>query len=136
MGRDTYTIGTTSELSPAYAKKNAMNEAVRYCESLGKEIMPVQTKEGSHRDAFGDNLATFDYTFRCLFPGDPQLTRPELRDPTININVATTSDSVPDKQPDSDLYTELRKLDRLRNDGIITDQEFDAQKRRILEKQK
>jgi len=34
----------------------------------------------------------------------------------------------------SDVYDELKKLDELRKSGIITDQEFDAQKKKILER--
>lgn len=33
-----------------------------------------------------------------------------------------------------DLYTELMKLDQLRKDGIITDQEFETQKKKLLER--
>jgi len=33
----------------------------------------------------------------------------------------------------SDVYSELRKLDGLRKDGIITEEEFQAQKKKILE---
>jgi hypothetical protein len=34
----------------------------------------------------------------------------------------------------SDVYVELKKLDELRKTGIITDQEFDAQKKKILDR--
>lgn len=33
----------------------------------------------------------------------------------------------------SDLHAELRKLDELRKDGVITDDEFQAEKKKILE---
>jgi hypothetical protein len=138
IGQDTYSISTTSELSPAYAKKNAMNEALKYCQSLGKEIMPMQMKEGTHRDTFGDNLATFDYTFRCLAAGDPQLGRPELKDPTVNVNITDSSPGdrrVTESKSQDDLYTQLVSLDRLRNEGIISDEEFEEQKRRVLASQ-
>jgi uncharacterized lipoprotein YajG len=35
----------------------------------------------------------------------------------------------------SDVYDEIKKLDELRKAGLITDQEFDAQKKKILERQ-
>jgi hypothetical protein len=35
-----------------------------------------------------------------------------------------------------DLYTELKKLDELRKDGIITAEEFQAQKTKLLEQKK
>jgi putative hemolysin len=78
MGPDTFTIATSSELSPAYAKKAAITEASQYCQSQGKQMMPVQTSQGGHVDAFGENLATYDFVFRCLVEGDPDLDRPTL----------------------------------------------------------
>ncbi len=133
MGPDTYTIGTTSELSPAFAKKQAMKEAVAYCQSQGKEVMPLQTQSGAHRDAFGDNLATFDYTFRCLDRGDKDLGRPKLKNPAVDINVDQNIKSNIDTSSEADLYTELRKLDQLKKDEIITEEEFQTQKKKILE---
>jgi putative oligomerization/nucleic acid binding protein len=47
---------------------------------------------------------------------------------------AMSSPSVPASPPQKeDIYSELTKLDELRKKGIITDAEFDAQKRKILE---
>lgn len=134
VGPDTYTISTTSELSPAYAKKSAMSEAVKYCQSQGKEIMPVTTRTGSHMDSFGDNLATFDYTFRCLERGDKQLGRPELKNRAVDINVNNKVSGKVETDTKSDLYTELKKLDQLRKDGILSEKEFQTQKKKILEK--
>ena len=34
---------------------------------------------------------------------------------------------------ESDIYTELRKLDELRKDGVITDEEFAVRKKKILD---
>lgn len=95
--------------------------------------MPMQTQHGSHRDAFGDNLATFDYTFRCLNPGDQDLGRPELKNPAVEINVDQKTENAGGAGSQSDLYTELKKLDQLRQDGILTEEEFQAQKKKILE---
>ena len=139
IGPDTYTIATSSEISPAWAKKSALKDAEKYCQSQGKYIMPFQSRTGSHVDSVGDNIATYDFTFRCLAANDPDLTRPELRDPTTNINVdenvrildETANRGVDDS---SDLYTELQKLDQLRKDGILTEEEFQQQKKKVLEK--
>ena len=101
-------------------------------------MMPMQTQSGSHRDSFGDNIATYDFTFRCLAAGDPDLGRPELKDPTTNINVnengKISDETTNSGDKDFDLYTELQKLDDLRQRGILTDEEFQEQKRKLLEK--
>jgi hypothetical protein len=39
---------------------------------------------------------------------------------------------VSQKQATDDLYTELTKLDDLRKKGILTDEEFQAQKKKLL----
>jgi hypothetical protein len=139
IGPDTYTIGTSNEISPAWAKKSALKDAEEYCQSKGQYVMPIQSRTGGHVDSMGDNIATYDFTFRCLAANDPELTRPELRDPTTNINVnenVRISDETANRgsKDDSDLYTELQKLDQLRKDGILTEEEFQQQKKKVLEK--
>jgi hypothetical protein len=52
-------------------------------------------------------------------------------------NLTTTNVRTEDKiitKGDTDLYTELTKLDELRKNGIITEEEFEAQKKKVLEK--
>lgn len=79
IGKDTYTISTSNELSPAYAKRAALTEANDFCAQQGKYLVPVNTTQGSHVDSFGDNLATFDFTFRSVAEGDPEIQRPNPR---------------------------------------------------------
>ena len=47
------------------------------------------------------------------------------KDPTVNINTTSTSTQ-------KDLYTELTKLKALLYSGAITQEEYDAQKRKLL----
>lgn len=61
--------------------------------------------------------------------------------PCINQAIAFLQTKIPtDKKEESNkspnLYTELTKLDDLRKKGILTEEEFQAQKKLILEKQK
>lgn len=79
MGREIYMISTSNEISPAYAKRAALTEANEYCGKLGKQIVPLSTNSGAHRDAFGDNIATFDFTFRCVSENDPEFQRPTMQ---------------------------------------------------------
>jgi len=141
IGPDTYTISTSNEISPAWAKKRALEDADKHCRSIGKFIMPMQERGGSHVDTFGDNIATYDFTFRCLGANDPMLSRPELKDPTLNVkidqNVSMTSNlEKAQKNENIDLYTELQKLDQLRQQGILTEEEFQELKRSAIEKHK
>lgn len=79
LGPDTYTISTSNEISPAYAKKAAITEASEFCQKQGKHMVPLNVRQGAHVDAFGDNIATYDYNFRCVAEDDPELARPNMR---------------------------------------------------------
>jgi hypothetical protein len=48
------------------------------------------------------------------------------------ILTARTERSPSKAQIDGDLYEKLNKLDALRKSGVLTEQEFDAQKRKLL----
>jgi hypothetical protein len=86
MGPDTFTISTSSELSPAYAKRSALTEANRFCQTRGEFMQPMHESRGAHRDSFGDNHATYDFVFRCLPADDPERQRPTVtRDPDVVI---------------------------------------------------
>jgi hypothetical protein len=50
---------------------------------------------------------------------------------SIEINSAASRPGKP-FQEQNDLYTELMKLDDLRKRGILTDEEFEAQKAKLL----
>jgi len=78
------------------------------------------------------------YTFRdgllvkidkTWFP--PQKTEDLSRSPQMTAPTAPTASTAPTAP--SDVYTELRKLDALRKDGIITEEEFQVQKKKILD---
>jgi outer membrane protein assembly factor BamE (lipoprotein component of BamABCDE complex) len=53
-------------------------------------------------------------------------------DSTKNPMIEVKTDSKVKIDSSGDLYTELKKLDELKKQGIITDQEFDTQKAKLL----
>jgi hypothetical protein len=77
-----------------------------------------------------------EYQFRLVPAGDPDASKAVLvpRADVVIESHQTTSAEPQEKQPD--LYTELTKLDDLRKRGLLTDAEFDAQKKKLLEKQR
>lgn len=58
------------------------------------------------------------------------------KNPTVEVRTESKvqSDSKVKIDDSGALYIELKKLDELRKQGIITDQEFEAQKKKVLEK--
>jgi hypothetical protein len=59
--------------SGSYQKAKVMQEAAEYCKSIGKEMLPISTKQNDV--SFGKTPAA-EVQFRCLSPGDPELQRP------------------------------------------------------------
>ncbi len=79
-GPDTYTV--TERLAPVRgggteAQRIAMTEANTFCEQQGRRFLPLSMSDpGNLSNPYGPTGYTV--TFRCLPPGDPELTRPQL----------------------------------------------------------
>lgn len=78
MGPDTYMIANSEWgfSSGSYQKAKAMNEASEYCKSIGKELLPISSRQNDV--SFGKTPAA-EVQFKCLPPGDPELKRPTLQ---------------------------------------------------------
>lgn len=118
----------------AALKAGVIKEANEFAESQGKVAIPLASHE---TPVYPGHFATFEYQFRVVDKNDPEARRTSLvpradvvieKTEKISADVRTKEDKAPD------LYTELTKLDDLRKKGIITDDEFAVQKKRLLEK--
>ena len=56
--------------------------------------------------------------------------------PAQKIELDVRSEQKITSAPTGDLYSELKKLDELRKDGILSEEEFQAQKKKLLESKK
>ena len=45
---------------------------------LQEKMHPVRTHLSSQKDFVGNKIPTYNFTFRCLASGDPDLKRPNL----------------------------------------------------------
>lgn len=120
-------------------KSEAIKRANQYAESKGKIAVPVSLQE--HPIGILGDWASVDYQFRVVDKSDPSANGTSLvPGPDIRIESyqETKSDINVDerKQQPIDLYAELTKLDDLRKRGIITEEEFNQQKRRLLQSAK
>ena len=114
------------------SKAEAFQEASQYCAKLGKSLQVISTHEASPPYILG-NFPKAEIQFMCLDAKDAELNRPKLRkeaDTVIEIkkDIRTKDESV---KP-NDVYTELIKLDDLRKKGIISEAEFEVQKKKLL----
>ena len=69
----------------------------------------------------------------CLDAQDAELNRPKLRKEADSVIEVQKDIRIKDEPQKSNyVYSELIKLDELRKKGILTDSEFDVQKKRLL----
>jgi len=119
-------------------KAGVISDANTFAESQGKIAIPVFAQEKPI--GFGPGQwASFDYQFRVVDKNDPEARRAALtpradvvieKTEKISADVRTKDDTA--KQ--SDLYAELTKLDDLRQRGILSDVEFAAEKKKLLDR--
>jgi len=142
MGDNTYAItriATTGfDRDVAKFRQEAEQDAAKFCASEDKvlKIIAVSTD----RPHFGGGFASAKVVFKALPAGDPALTAAEPTPASASPgatpapNVAAPAGTLPTYA--GDLYTEILKLDDLRKRGLITDKEFEQQKKKLLKKSK
>lgn len=118
--------------SGSEVKAAAFKEATQYCSGLGKQLQILHTQQ---RDmSFGVN-ANAELQFMCLDAADSELMRPRLKkeaDQVIEVRKDVKVKVKDTTAPPKDMYAELIKLDDLHKRGIITDAEFEVQKKALL----
>jgi hypothetical protein len=138
MGRDTYLISQTSAggafKSMSSLKAEVMMRANEFAESKGKVAIPIAGKESP---SYPGHMPNFEYQFRLVDANDPLASGsalPAQADVVIEKRETNSTDiRIKDQSEKSkDIYAELFKLDDLRKKGIITEEEFEAQKKKVL----
>jgi Short C-terminal domain len=131
MGNNTWSI--TVEASNAFhrdvdkLKSDATDAANKFCADQGKQ-MKLISLEGK-LPMFSLGYARAKIVFKALSPGDPDLTAPVYAPGAP----APVYAPVAERHLTTDeLYNELVKLDDLRKKGILTDDEFQAEKKKLL----
>jgi hypothetical protein len=136
MGNNTYSIKVEAKNAlhrdVDMLKTEANEAAANYCAEHSKEFKLVSLTDKV--PTFGLGYAYAKITFKALSPGDPELTAPA---PSVVAAggtgyVAASAAPVERHLTTDELYSELVKLDDLRKKGILTDDEFQAEKKKLL----
>jgi Short C-terminal domain len=133
MGRDTYSItataGSAFMTDTDKLKDEANAAAVKYCEDHGKVLKVVSITSKSPHFSLG--YCSGKVVFMALAPGDPALLPPA---PATAPGYAAEPAAVaaPRSLTTDELVAELTKLDDLRKKGILSDDEFQAEKKKVL----
>ena len=133
MGNNTYSM--TREGRTAFSRdtdklrEEVTAAAVKFCEGQGKQMRQISITSKLPMFAMGYPSATI--VFMALNPGDPALTGPLPGENSAGTSV-TVQRTVTLSSSTDDLVSALTKLDDLRKKGILTDEEFQAEKKKIL----
>jgi len=138
LSPDTYMLSRADHAgifgNTAALKAGVIKEAHEFAQSKGKVAIPISSQE---TPGYPGHFATVEYQFRVVDKDDPEAKRTSLvqradlvveMTEKISVDVRTKEDKAPD------LYAELTKLDYLRKRGILTEEEFVVQKKRLLER--
>lgn len=113
-------------------KADVIRDADQFAESKGKVAIPISIHE---TPAFPGHFATIDYQFRLVNKKEarptPLLPRADVvieNKEKVSADIKTNDET---KTAD-DLYAALIKLDDLRKRGILTESEFEAEKKKLL----
>ena len=141
LSPDTYLLAREAHggifASAAKLKAGVIEDANRFAESQGKVAVPISAKE-KPMGMGPAQWASFEYQFRVVDKSDPAVRRTQLvHNPNVIIQKADPDLPDPpatEQGQKKDLYSELLKLEDLRKRGILSDAEFEQQKKRLLER--
>lgn len=120
----------------AKLKANVITEANEFAESKGKVAIPLTSKE---TPVAPGRFATFEYQFKLVEKDSPEALEAHLVpradfvvEKNEKIEADITNRDASDKK--EDLYTELMKLNDLKEKGILSEEEFKKEKEKLLNK--
>ena len=123
-------------------KAEALQEAAQFCATQGKQMKVVAITEAQPPYILA-NFPKAEVVFKALDAGDPELKNEPVIDPSgSRLKVGErpperAAIDINEKQSTAgDLYTKLSQLDDLHKKGILTDAEFEAEKKKILDDSK
>ena len=144
MGGDTYMItrqAATGFSGSGNLKAKAIREASAYCASRGRVMKIVAITEAKPPYVLA-NFPKAEVVFKALNAGSSELNEPSEFDVTgtqikvggfpaqkEDVKEAITSEKKLDR------YSELERLDDLRKKGVVTEEEFLAEKKKILSRE-
>ena len=127
MGGDTYLVSKRSPQvgfgPPEGAKRKVFEVANEFCASKGMEVEVLSLELENSGLA---KPASASLQFRCVPKGTAKVA------PVMPVQKSDKPVEVR-QGPQRDIYAEILKLDDLRKKGLLTDVEFETQKKKLLE---
>ena len=127
MSQDSYFIGKKDgSLGIGISLSNkaeVYQEATAFC---NKKRLEVFTLRETVTPSAPGRLGSTELHFKCVQPGGTAQPLVKEADKVINVNHKTKGSK------SKDMYVELKKLKELKDSNIITQKEFDIEKKKIL----
>ncbi len=117
-------------------KADASAAAEKFCAAQGKTLKIISVK--SKMPTFSTGYGWAKITFMALNPGEPIMSAPAapMGAPGSGSGAAyagaPAAPAAPLSLTTDEMYTQLLKLDDLRKKGILTEEEFQAEKKKVL----
>lgn len=129
LGDHTYRVTVTANhkftRNTEKLKAQARVAAADYCAQLGKQLKILAVTENKSLLLVGD-MASATLTFKALDLADPELAKPAA--------AAAAVDPVAPPPTNEAMYADLLRLDDLHKKGILSDAEFAAEKKKVLDR--
>jgi hypothetical protein len=132
LGNGTYSVtrtgGNVLDRDTEAMAAKAKEDAAHACAAQGKQLRVLDVVVD--KPFYTTGYASAKVVFKAVNPGEPLTSEP------VAVAVAENRYAAPvavnRTQATDDLYAQLTKLDDLRKKGILTDEEFQAEKKKIL----
>jgi len=138
VGNDEYVLYRVDHAgvfgNPQNLRNSVLSDANAFAEQRGKIAVPISAK--THPVGILGDFGSFQYTFRLADKTDKYAATIHLL-PDSDVVVDGNGKVLPGKNAQSPIdvdrmYSELTKLEKLKDEGIISPDEFETQKKRIL----
>jgi hypothetical protein len=135
LGHDTYALtrwaNTGFARNTEKLKTQALEDAAAYCAKLHKELKVVSTTTARPFVPL-TGFANAKVVFKALEANDPELHALEPA-PTPSAAAPVAVEPPPRSETDA-LYRDLLQLEELRKRGLLTEEEFQAKRKKLVDK--
>lgn len=137
LGHDTYSLTRWAEngfaRNTGKLKAQALEDAAAYCAKMHKEPKIISATTAKPLVPL-TGFANARIVFKALDANDPELAaRSAPQAAPVTQAPLPAASPVPRTETEV-LYSDLMKLDELRNRGLLTEEEFQAKRKKLLEK--
>ncbi|HEX3731144.1 MAG TPA: SHOCT domain-containing protein [Opitutaceae bacterium] len=121
--------GTGFDRDSDVLKEQVRQDAEKFCAARGKQLKIVSLT--AEKPLYLTGYVSAKIVFQALDAADPRLREPAAGPAPMAAPGGATA-VAPAATIPNDLYTQLLQLDDLRKRGILTEEEFQAEKKKVL----